>query len=212
MVVDEHDGRVHCEHGERCGGCALLGRTREEQAAFKRELVSSAFSGYRALAKLAIGEVAQATPLIAYRTRAKLVVARSGAVGLFAQGSHDVVDIPHCRVLAPVVANAVAFVRARLAAEPSARAALDGIDVREVIDEQGAGTLVTLIGPEAVRAELERLAAHVAALPGMRGVAISMRERDSPTVLGGAPQVVHGPGAVRDRLSTSEPYQLVAQG
>lgn len=208
----EQDGRVHCDHGERCGGCALLGKTRAEQAEHKRELVRSAFSGYRALATLAIGEVAQASPLIAYRTRAKLVVADTGALGLFAQGSHDVVDIPHCRVLSPVVAETAAFVRALLAAEPGARAALAGIDIREVVDQHGAEALVTLIGPEAARAKLERLATHVAAVPCVRGVAISMRERDSPTVLGAAPQVVHGPAAVRDRLSASAPYQLVAHG
>jgi 23S rRNA (uracil1939-C5)-methyltransferase len=211
-VTEDDDGRVHCDHGERCGGCALLGRTRAEQAEHKRALVSAAFSGYRALAALSIGEVAQATALIGYRTRAKLVVSRAGAIGLFAQGSHDVVDIPRCRVLAPAVADAVATVRALLAAEPSARNALDGIDVREVLDEHGAGALVTLIGPEQARGELERLAALVAAAPHVRGVAISMRERDSPTVLGAAPQVVNGPLAVRDRLSASGPYQLVAHG
>ena len=208
----EQDGRVACEHGERCGGCALLGVSREEQAARKRGLVQDALAGYRALGSLAVSELVPATPLIAYRTRAKLVVSRAGAIGLYASGSHDVVDIPHCRVLSPAVASAVAAVRALLAAEPSAPRALAGLDVREAIDDSGACVLVTLIGPPRQRAELERLAALVARVDSVRSVAISEREPNAPTVLGAAPQVVAGPSSVRDRPRSGAPYQLVAHG
>ena len=207
----DRDGRVACDHGERCGGCTLLGASRAEQAQRKRSAVSEALAGYPWLRASAVAELVAARELTGYRTRAKLVASRGGELGLYARGSHDVVDIPRCRVLAPRVAAAVAGVRALLAQAPD-RGALSGVDVREVVDGADSGALVTLIGAPDARAELSQLAEQVAALPGVLSVALSARASDSHAVLGSAPQRLHGPDALRDRLAPELPYQLVAHG
>jgi 23S rRNA (uracil1939-C5)-methyltransferase len=212
----QHEGRVECVHGDRCGGCALLGRSRAEQAEHKREAVRAALAGYGWLSGIELAEVAAPDAIVAYRTRAKLVVSSVGAVGLYARGSHDVVDIPHCRVLSPAVAQVVAALRALLSeAEHAALRAsggLAGIDVREVVDEGEAGALVTLIGEPRVRAQLQRFAEQVMRVPNVRSVALSARERNAPALLGAMPELLHGPAASRDRLSAAMPYQLVAHG
>src|SRR4051812_16573209 len=98
----DQEGRVSCEHA-RCGGCGLLGRSLAEQLARKRGHVVEAFGRYRELADVAVQLTAAGTPAVGYRGRGKLVVSREGAVGLYARGSHEVVDIPGCKVLAPGV-------------------------------------------------------------------------------------------------------------
>ena len=150
-----------------------------------------------------------AQPNAAYRTRAKLVVAQNGAVGLYARGSHDVVDIPGCRVLAPQVAAAVADIRARAR---EAAGVLSGIDVREVEHAGDAAVLVTLFGQARHRAQLQALAQQVAALPGVRGVAISAQEPRAPAFLGAAPEHVAGAREAEDTLLLGGAYHLATFG
>src|SRR5262245_22293778 len=90
-------GEARCVHSERCGGCAFMGGPAEVQLEANRGLVRIAFAGYPQLRAAAIAEVARAEPMLGYRTRAKLVASERGELGLFARGTHDVVDIPHCR-------------------------------------------------------------------------------------------------------------------
>ena len=69
-------------------------------------------SRYAALELAYTEPVAPAEPIVAYRTRAKLIVAPGGKVGLYAKGGgHQVVDIPRCRVLSPALASVAASVR-----------------------------------------------------------------------------------------------------
>ena len=76
--------RVACEHADRCGGCPLQ-LSYEEQLVRKRARVLDAFARYPSLAAEP-GPVASAEPIVGYRTRAKLIVASGGAIGLYAQG------------------------------------------------------------------------------------------------------------------------------
>ncbi len=98
-------------------------------------------------------DVLGATPTQAYRVRAKLVFGGDGALGLYARDSHDVVDIPECRVLAPALQRVSAAARLTLS---GVAPLLDGLDLRLV----DAGVLVTLIAPQGTAIpDLERLAA-----------------------------------------------------
>jgi 23S rRNA (uracil1939-C5)-methyltransferase len=206
---DETAGIVRCEHGERCGGCSLLGVPRAEQLQRKRAAVRAALSPYPGLAQLAVAEVVPAQPQTGYRTRAKLVVAHDGGVGLYARGSHDVVDIPHCRVLAPELARVADVVRELARRSPGA---LFGADLRAVRDGAAAGVLVTLLGEPPARAELAAMARELAQHPGVLGTAISEHQPDSPAFLSGAPEKVAGLSAARDRLADDAPYHLATHG
>src|ERR1700754_2782924 len=109
-----------CVHSARCGGCAYMGVPAAEQLAHKRARVGDARAPYPTLRALPVLDTRPAEPMLEYRTRAKLVVSPAGEVGLYARGSHDVVDIPECRVLHPVLRALVARVRRSLApAAPS---------------------------------------------------------------------------------------------
>jgi 23S rRNA (uracil1939-C5)-methyltransferase len=217
--VDSDSDAVTCPHGERCGGCSLLGVSRAEQRRRKRETVTTAFARYPLLGAVNVADVAGAEPDTAYRIRAKLVVDGGGNVGLYARGSHDVIDIPHCRVLSPELLRVMNEVRERVCGRRPLPAGIDGrrplpagIDGRAVRYQEQTGVLLTLSGPSAHRAALEVLARELNDIDGVLGVALSVRERRSPAFLGEAPVRVAGADAVRDSFAAGTPYHLATYG
>jgi len=217
-----------CPHLERCPGCALIGLPEAAQRAAKSQRLSRALARHAELAACVPEALRAAAPRAGYRVRAKLVVAPGPRVGLFARGAgHEVLDLPGCRVLAPVVAEGAAALRRLLAAPPQAadgvlRAEGDGpgclraLELREVADEGAPGVLVTLVlrAPPAPRAgALEAAADALArALPALRAFAVSLHDGRSPQLLGDPPRVVRGAPLHRDRLRPGAPWSFAAPG
>jgi 23S rRNA (uracil1939-C5)-methyltransferase len=225
--MDAEPYAVACPHAPACPGCPGIGLPLPAQHAGKSARLARALARHAELSALRPDALRAAASPVAYRTRAKLAVAPGPRVGLYARGGHEVVDIPSCRVLAPVVVQAAAALRGLLAnppppAGPVLRAAGDGpgllhaVDLREVWDADGVGVLVTWVlrGPAAARGEAIEAAgeALARALPALRGLAVSMHDGRSPRLLGGPPRVVRGPVWFRDRLQPGAPYTLLSHG
>lgn len=196
MVLDPVSAelRIDCPHAETCGGCPGIGLTYGEQLTLKRGRVVRALMRFPALELHYTEPVEPAPEVLGYRTRAKLIVARGGKVGLFARGGgHKVVDIPGCRVLAPSLVALTEALRevCRSGALPTSDEGgkgLRAVDLREVRDAQGrARVLVTLV-VEGVAADDPRLRAVAEGLVAgdlpVAGVAASVHAGDSPQVLG----------------------------
>jgi 23S rRNA (uracil1939-C5)-methyltransferase len=215
--VTDLSQRVDCPHAAACGSCGLIGETLGVQLALKRGRVRRALARYGRLAEIEVEAVRAAAQVVRYRTRAKLVVSPAGAIGLYAPGTHAVVDLPECQVWAPGVAAVAARLRTRLKAEAAALG-LHGVDLREVAGvapEEVAGVLVTLIaGAGAPQPGVHGLAAQIATWPEVRGVAVSQRAADSPQLLGRDLRVLHGPEEVRDAIGpgTGEPWYYATHG
>src|SRR5262249_5263095 len=159
--------------------------------------------------------------------RAKLVAAprEDGpglSIGLYASGGgHVVLDTPRCRVVSPAIAQAAAAVR-ELAAEPEsvlarpssasalgrpALALVRAIDLREARDGDAPKVLVTWVASrddvrtpdimDDLRAAARRLRA---VQPSVAGVALNLREGDSPQVLGSELIVLDGDSIALDRI------------
>ncbi len=188
--------RVACVHADRCGGCPAIDLAYDDQLARKHARVTGALARYASLDRASAAPVIAAERLTEYRTRAKLVASQDGSIGLFAKGgSHDVVDIPQCRVIPPVIARAVAFVRARA---KRGELVLRAIDVREV----SGGALLTLVverdgDMDSLRAVARELMAENSALIG---VAASLHDGTSPQVLGNETIVLAGEQEAEDRI------------
>src|ERR1700722_6719698 len=130
--------RVACDHADRCGGCPLLDLSYDEQLARKRSRVVDAMARHPSLAFVTAEPVIGADPIVAYRTRAKLIVAPGPAIGLFARGGgHHVVDIPRCRVLAPALATVAAALRERVRAAEATGGALAPFDPAGRVPRRG---------------------------------------------------------------------------
>lgn len=200
--------RLQCPHVTACGGCALADLDYAAQLAVKQARVEAALRPYRTGAHAITVEpapIVAAPEMVGYRARVKLV-ASGRALGLFARGSHDVVDIPGCRQSTPRVLAAVAEVRRRLPFEFE----LHGLDLREVDD----GLLITLIVPGTANGRAVERAARtlLAEVPGLLGVSESRRDPRSPRVLGGVPRTLAGVDLAPHRLAPTEPYHLARAG
>jgi 23S rRNA (uracil1939-C5)-methyltransferase len=213
------DGRVLCEHAERCGGCPVIELPYAEQLALKRGRVVQSIARYPALELVYTNPVTPADPVTGYRTRAKLIVGLGGKIGLFAKGGgHQVIDIPGCRVLAPVLARVVAVLRARVAADESsggplapydgaARGSLRAVDLREVRDGDAARVLVSFVVQRGRIGSTEPLAAAardlMEAAPEVVGVSVNFHDGEAPQILGSETNLLAGAGSAPDRIGPS---------
>jgi 23S rRNA (uracil1939-C5)-methyltransferase len=212
--MDEGPAKVECEHAERCGGCPAIELPYIDQLSLKRGRVVSALARYGSLELVYADPVIAADPVIGYRRRAKLMVGPRGAIGLFAKGGgHDVIDVPKCRVLSPVVARVVAAVRARVQhdarsggplAPQGASGGLRAIDVRELDGGEEPRALLTLVVHRGLAADLDPLrevaASLLAEVPEVVGVAASLHDGESPQVLGGETVLLAGASEADDRI------------
>ena len=209
--------RVDCAHADRCGGCPIIALAYGEQLSLKRGRVVQSVARYPALELVYTEPVASADPVTAYRTRAKLIVAPGPKVGLFAKGGgHQVVDIPTCRVLSPVLARVAEIVRARATGdappvfapyEPGGTGALRAIDLREIRGPDGPRVLVTLVLQRARAPEIAELRAAATSLieelPEIAGVAVHFHDGEAPQILGSETTPLVGSASMPDRLGAS---------
>jgi 23S rRNA (uracil1939-C5)-methyltransferase len=138
--------------------------------------------------------------------RAKLVIDREGRLGLFAAGSHLVVDTPECRILASPLQRASNALRALLPLEVP----LAGVDLRLT----DAGVLLCLIcDGAAAPAALERSAERVwQSVPGLVGVAASVRETGAVQLLGQQLRVLRGPAQTPQHFAPDQPWHYASHG
>ncbi|MEI7893156.1 MAG: pseudouridine synthase [Myxococcales bacterium] len=206
--------RVVCVHAERCGGCPAIRLPYDEQLAFKRARHVQSLARYPSLEFVYTEPVLAADPVVAYRRRAKLVVAPGGQVGLFAKGGgHQVVDIPTCRVLSPPLARVADVLRERIANDaelipydPDGVGVLRAVDLREVCVETSK-VLVSFVvqrsrvtSVESLRLAAQRLAE---AAPEVIGVAANYHEGELPQILGSDTVLLYGASRAPDRVGHS---------
>lgn len=211
--------RVTCEHADRCGGCPVIALPYGEQLGLKRGRVVQSASRYPALELVYTEPVQPAEPIKEYRTRAKLIVAPGGKLGLYAKGGgHQVIDIPKCQVVSPAVASVAALLRSRIVADeasggplapfdPSGHGALRAVDLREIHDGTNAHVLVTFVVQRSRvrdRSPLEQAARSLASEePRVIGVALNFHEGESPQILGNETVVVYGVASAPDRIGAA---------
>lgn len=194
-----------CPHARECSGCTLGHLPYSAQLAAKLERVRASFRRYPQLAHTP-AEIVGAPRQIGYRLRTKYV-ADGNVLGLYARGTHRVVDVPQCQVQSPRLAQVAERLRRVL---PELNLALAGLDLREV----DAGVLATLIVPPHVTDE--QLAAArdrvTAAVPEIVGLASSRRQPDAPQLLGHSLRVWSGPDGHKHELPAGAPWTYAAHG
>ncbi|MBO9608013.1 MAG: 23S rRNA (uracil(1939)-C(5))-methyltransferase RlmD [Paenibacillaceae bacterium] len=110
-----HRQEPECPVYEACGGCQLQHMAYAGQLQAKEALVREAFDRYARVADLTIRPIIGMEEPWGYRNKAQLQVGfEQGRVitGLYAAGSHKLVDIAGCRVQHPAINRAVAEVAA----------------------------------------------------------------------------------------------------
>lgn len=196
---------VRCVHVDECGACPLMPRRYDDQRALKVSRLHKVLERYDIEPSGGISDVERASTITGYRRRAKLVVSREpdGGVSVGLYRRHDnqnVVDIPHCQVLSPVLVELVAELRELCHDPPDEVAALlepsdgdagvlTGLDARELVppadgdDASGVAdercVLLTLILAAERAKPIEEMREAARALrrrfPQISGLAVSLR-------------------------------------
>lgn len=195
------DAELACPLQSRCPGCPLGDVSYAIGLAQKGRGLSRALEPYAELSPELL-EPRGAAQTHAYRLRAKLVSHGRG-LGLYALGSHRVVDVSGCRVLSPALSRASAALRRALPLP------LYAADLRETSE----GVLLTLRAEhESARGELERAARGLVERGEALSVAVAVRLDGDVRLLSGEPEVVAGPSEARHALAAGAPYGYAAHG
>lgn len=197
---------LRCEHAAACPGCPLITSPYAEGLLHKAERLQSALGRYPELRQLTVASVNGAEPFTDYRVRAKLVTDGEGRLGLFAAGTHRVVDTPGCRVLAPPVQAAATALRKLLPLDVP----LAGVDLRAC----DGGVLLCLIvegavPEEALQHSVEQIWRDV---PQLVGVAASVHTPGAVQLLGHQLRVLRGPERAQHTLAPGAPWHFASHG
>ncbi len=98
MHTDAKRNEINCTHFPKCSGCT------QNSCEKPPELYMRAKSFFDIPLEYQQGRI------IGWRIRAKLAV-RGNAIGLFEKGTHEVLDIPHCRVHHPQINKAAKLLK-----------------------------------------------------------------------------------------------------
>ncbi len=190
-----------CPHRPPCGGCPLLDLDPAEAARQKRARVAAAFARFPGLAGVPVADCAPAPARFGYRTRLKLAAAPGRGrlrLGLYRPGSHEVVDLPACRVAHPALLPILEAVR-ELA--PREGAVLRHVDARWSRLE-GRAHLSLVTDERAPRAPLLALARELLArCPELAGVGLRRAGGRTPRALAGRTEPLAGEQALTEQLA-----------
>jgi 23S rRNA (uracil1939-C5)-methyltransferase len=119
-----------CPVAARCGGCDLMQLPLHTQLGTKAALLREALVRTGRFREPPAFEVESPGPALGYRSRLRLHVDDAGRVGLFARGSHELVEIPGCVVSDPEIDRALEAIRALSRDDPDAIRSFGEIEIR----------------------------------------------------------------------------------
>ncbi len=121
---------------EGCGGCDLQHATDDHQRELKTRIVREQLQRLGKIADPNVADCLAVGPSTRYRNRARLHADSRGRLGFHAVGTHDVVPVDPCLVLAPAAAGVLALARQS-----------EGIAGVEVRGHDRTGALAMVIEP-----------------------------------------------------------------
>lgn len=200
---------IVCPHRPACPGCPRLGEPAlDGQVAAALE----ALAREHGLGPIAVRRGAPT----GFRHRARLAVrgrASSPKVGIFAEGSHRIVDIPRCLVHHPLVNRVAGELRRAMIATRAAPYSDDAhqgfVRYLQVVVERGSQTaqvVVVFNDPDVERARplLARLTEGLG--PDLHSLFFNANLRRSNTILGKAWVKIRGPEFVQEHVGGASVY------
>ncbi|MDT8900236.1 23S rRNA (uracil(1939)-C(5))-methyltransferase RlmD [Anaeroselena agilis] len=198
-----------CPVYERCGGCQLQHLAYPAQLVVKRQTVVDAVTRIGKLNGVVVHPTLGAAEPWHYRNKMQFPVGMVGghlAVGCFAPGSHNIVDVDDCHIQHPAnnaVARAVRAVLAGLGIPPYDEKSGDGV-VRHVLGRVGTASGEIMAVIVTATADLPRKDSVIASLrreiPGLVSVVHNVNPARTNVILGRQTTTVWGRDTILDRI------------
>lgn len=198
-----------CAVYERCGGCQFQHLSYLAQLAVKRQTVIDAVARIGKLGDVTVHPTLGAAEPWHYRNKMQFPVGLAGgrlAVGCFAPGSHDIVDVDDCHIQHAAnnaVARTVRAALAELGIPPYDEKSGRGV-VRHVLGRVGtaSGEIMTVI--VTATADLPRKESVIASLrrelPGLVSVVHNVNPARTNVILGRQTTTIWGRDTILDRI------------
>jgi 23S rRNA (uracil1939-C5)-methyltransferase len=172
-----------CPHFLSCGGCDLLHLERGAQLALKRRWVAEALE----VPLERIDPVLFGPTRRGYRALAKLVVGEDRRLGSYRPFSHQVAEMTGCRIHAPIVERVAEVARRALLELPPGPIDLRYLVLRASLAEQRV--LATLICRSLGSPAAAGLAQRLAAEPAVAQIVVHQNDRPGDAIFGAGPEV-----------------------
>lgn len=197
---------VPCPHHPECPGCPWVGRAYADQLHSKRHRVASALeAAFPGGAPVTVEPVTAAAETVGYRVQAKLMVGvmrRGPVLGLYAPGSHRILDVSRCPLHDPLLQHAIPAVRDALAAESVPFHVRDRPGVRYVLLRASVAeerVLVTIVSSLAPLPQAARLARRLRASLPLAGLLLNENATTGNVILGTRTERIWGERTLRER-------------
>lgn len=195
-----------CPHHPDCPGCPWVGRAYADQLHSKRHRVAAALeAAFPSGVPVAVEPVVAAAETVGYRVQAKLMVGvtrRGPVLGLYAPGSHRILDVSRCPLHDPLLQQAIPAVRDALAAEHVPFHVRDRPGVRYVLlraSVDDGRVLVTIVSSLAPLPQAARLARRLRATLPLAGLLLNENATAGNVILGARTERIWGERTLRER-------------
>ena len=193
-----------CPHYGACGGCAFRHMDYEEELWAKRQRVQDALRRIGG-SDAAVEEILGAPSAERYRNKSQYPIAPGGAVGFYRARTHQVTDIPLCRIQkaeADAAAEAVRQYVRRFAVscydETTGRGLLRHLYVRT--NAAGESLICLVVNGRALPREEELTALLRQYVPRAVGVVLGVNEKPGNVILGDEYRTLWGEDTITDTL------------
>ena len=185
----------------RCGGCQLMHLEYFEQLVFKRQRVVDALERIGKIVGVEVAPCAPSPSPLHYRNKIQLPVCPGSEMrlGLYAKGTHDVVEIERCFIHCVLGERVFLAVAALLKGSKLASGVLRHVLIKTAVHTNQV--LVVLVTREEETEGLVEMAEQMMeAVPEIKGVVHHVNRRTDNVVLSGEFRTLSGVGAIEETI------------
>ncbi len=210
--------KAECPIYYKCGGCALMHMSYEQELKFKREKVRDCLERIGGFDGIKVDVVVPSPKPVNYRNKSQFPVTTEG-IGMFAQHSHRLIETDNCLIASENtrrIIKAVKYWMKRCGAAPYDERTGSG-NVRHIYTREGkGGVLVTVVTAKSSLPHSDKLVSDLLdSGVDICGIIQNINSKNTNVVLGTESKLLYGNsfltdniGAVKFRISHESFYQV----